>query len=155
MYIDLNGLATLSATSNTTGDYSISGIPAGTYEVKTRESAIYLQATDIATVTAGSTILKNIVVPFRLSVTNENIDDTTSASSILISLKITNNGSTTAYGVTANYVFYADDGTVAGVGTTAPVTLATGQSASVSTFISLSPDVTVYSHVRTVSAASY
>jgi len=109
----LTAAPTFAATTDTNGLYSIYNIPAGTYEIKTTESTTYLSSTAEAAILVGKTTTQSFYLTPRLGIENESI----SGDPITISGTVRNNGSTTAVGVVVSYVFYDEEGNVAGAGT--------------------------------------
>ena len=137
--------------SDTSGRYSIGNVPAGMWEVDTSGTAIYLTASQEATVATAENTSVNMFIPYRFTVLNESGLDAPVA---LITGTIRNNGSTTANSVTITYVFFDDTGGVVGaaLGTVGNI------SAGVSTPFTANPSDlidTYSSYTRTVSAASF
>ncbi|MBI5701111.1 carboxypeptidase regulatory-like domain-containing protein [Candidatus Saganbacteria bacterium] len=142
--------SSLSATSNTSGDYSINGVAYGTFEVKTRENILYLSATTEAFVLTGESTTANITLNDRFSVKNENI----SGNPITISGKVQNNGTTEAAGVSIMYSFYDADGNLSSSATRNLGNISAQSSSSFN--LSPTPIISAYSRVaKTVSAAGF
>jgi hypothetical protein len=151
--VTLNNLSTLSATSNLSGDYSVSGVPAGTYEVKTRANLNYISAiTSEVKVTEGATRIVNLTLIPRISVAS----DTESKLNNIITLRgrLQNNGSTEAQGVSIIYRYFGEEGNLIGAGNTTPAKIAGLGTLDYSLVITLDED-SYSSRTRTVSLFSY
>ncbi|MFH1825818.1 MAG: carboxypeptidase-like regulatory domain-containing protein [bacterium] len=61
--------------SEPVGFYSISGITPGTYEVQTRDTGVYRQATEESTVSTGETTLVNLTVTYYIDPPDTNPPD--------------------------------------------------------------------------------
>lgn len=105
--VSLISASALGATSDTDGLYAINNIPAGTYEVQTGGTAIYIAATAEVAVTTASTTTRNITLAPRFAI--ENYSETGDPLTIIGTLR--NDGSTLALGITITIIFKAADGT--------------------------------------------
>lgn len=108
-YVYLNDDPTLNSTSNLNGNYSIENVPIGTHEVKTRETIQNLSTSKSVSIGAGDTLTQDITLTSRLTAT-ENIESLTG----IVTVTVTNNGSTEVIGVQAFYTFYDEEGLVVG-----------------------------------------
>lgn len=111
MLVYVKGSSTLNDYSDASGDYSILNVPPGTQEVITSENVLYLPTSAEVTVTTAETATANITLTDRLAVENENISGDTITT---ITGQVRNNGTTEAQGVRIIYVFYKEDGSMAG-----------------------------------------
>lgn len=100
-----------SATTNSVGRYTLSGITPGSCEVKTGENATYFSASKEVTVATGETATADLTIPYRFTVESEN---GLAPPISLITGTIRNNGSTEAREVTILYSFFDEDGLIVG-----------------------------------------
>ena len=69
IFVFLNGhSSTLNAETDTKGAYTISAIPAGTYEAMTRETPLYLSASLEVTVASGETVTWSTTLTYKSNV---------------------------------------------------------------------------------------
>jgi hypothetical protein len=146
----LTAAPTFAATTDTNGLFSIYNIPAGTYEIKTTENTTYLSSTAEATIVVGKTTTQIFSLTSRLGVENESF----SGDPITVTGTVRNNGATTALGVVVSYVFYDEEGNVAGAGSQALGNLSPGlgRSYAVIPFPTVSTSTT---RSRTVTCTSF
>lgn len=145
----LSDLPAFAGNSDINGAYSISDIPVGTHEVKTQENILHLSATKVITIEAGTSLSQDLILPLRFTVT-ETIQDLGGIMNVAVT--VTNNGSTTASGVTAIYRFYDDEGSLIGSGTVVLGTVA-AQATATGSFSIVSETYSTYT--KTVTATSY
>ncbi len=105
IYVYLTSLPSFSATSNSSGQYTISQVPAGTYLLANRPDASYIYTTKEATIAIAAGASVNFTLNDRFSILNENISTTLS----LVTGQIKNNATTEARDVVAEYQFYDAD----------------------------------------------
>lgn len=149
VYIYLNDLPAFATTSDINGAYSISDIPIGTHEVKTRENILHLSASQVITIEAGTSLTKDLTLPMRFTAT-ETIQDLGGIMNVYVT--VTNNGSTTANGVTAIYRFYDEEGALIGSGTVVLGAI-TAHGTGTGNFSIVSETYSTYT--KTVTATSY
>ncbi len=106
--VSCTSAVTLSAVTDSSGNYSISNVPCGTQEVIVLENVLYLSGSSDAYVITGETTTVNFTLLSRIAIENENI----SGDPISVSGRVRNLGTTEAKGVTVNYIFYDDAGTL-------------------------------------------
>lgn len=106
--VSLTTVPTFSATSDSNGTYAIYNIPAGTYEVKTTETTVYLSLTAEVLVPVASTTTQNFTLSPRLAIASEN--ETRLDNAITITGVVRNNGTTTAKGVSVIYQYFNEEG---------------------------------------------
>ncbi|NQU16790.1 MAG: carboxypeptidase regulatory-like domain-containing protein [Candidatus Saganbacteria bacterium] len=148
--IFLCSIPTLASFSDTSGVYTISGIPPATYTVRTQENALYISCTTEATVATGETATGNITLGDRISL----VSDTITQNPVAGYGTVKNNGSTEATGVSGIYIFYDSNGDSVGLGQSTIGTMASGESKA---FILIIPQlITSYSSItKTFAATSY
>lgn len=149
VYIYLNDLPAFATTSDINGSYSISDIPIGTHEIKTRENILHLSGSKTVSIEAGTNLSQDLTLPMRFTAT-ETIQDL--GSIIQVDVTVNNNGSTEAGGVTAIYRFYDADGAMIGSGTLVLGVVAANSSAAGS-FSIVSETYSTYT--KTVTATSF
>lgn len=143
----LTSTPSLSASTDSSGDYTISGVVPATYEVRTRENVLYISSTAEAVVATGETTTADITLSDRFSITNQNITVS------YVAGYITNNGTTSATGVTIAYMF-SNAGTYVGGGLAAAGTLTSSEARLFSAPII--PNVPSYTdYTRTIAATGY
>lgn len=103
----LAGHSALRDYSDSSGDYSISEVPAGDYEVKTGETVLYISSSAEVSVPTAESVTENFLLTDRISVTSENISPIPVTS---ITGTVYNNGSTEAKGVEILYTFNDSEG---------------------------------------------
>lgn len=143
LQVYISSIPTLSAFTDATGLYTISDVPYGTQEVTVKENVLYLLTTVEANITTGETATAGILLSDRISLSGSPAGDPLSVSG-----HATNNGSTTAAGVTVIYTFTytdADGNTATAVGSQAVGDIAAG--ATVQYSITPTPSITTYSAV--------
>lgn len=143
-------LPSFSASTSSTGSYTISNIEYGTYEVKTLENIQYLSSTLEAYVATAETTTKNITLDHRLTIGNESL----SGDPITVSGIVYNHGTTEAKSATVSYLFYDEEGTLASSGSTPLGNISV--SSSEVFYLVPSPPISTYTSVtKTALATSY
>lgn len=153
--ITFTGPETLSATSNSSGNYSVSSAAYGTYEAATLENILYLSTTGEVFVTTGEASALNLTLTDRLSISDNII---TTGTNITVTGTVTNRGTTTAKTVGVAYTFTyndADGNPAVSVGSASVGDIASG-AASAFSVNNLFPEIISYISVsRSAAATSY
>lgn len=150
VYVYLTMLPSFSATSNSSGQYTISQVPAGTYLLANRGDASYVATTKEVTVAIATGTSINLTLNDRFSILNENISTTLS----LVTGQIKNNGTTEARDVVAQFQFYDADTFLITTATSGPLVIGAGSTESFSA--SIVGDLTEgYTVTRSVAAGTF
>jgi hypothetical protein len=144
--------ASKSASTSSSGSYTLSDLTPGTLAVEALETLVYLISTQEVTVAAGETTTCNFTLYPRVSIVSQNISQTGYTVTIVGVVK--NNGERTVSGVVVTYVFYNILDYPLGGGTASLGSMTAGETKDFTILVTLSEDS--YSrYTATAVATSY